>query len=149
MNRKHDEDENVWKELMDMFSQPNCIGEVRMLAVNPRTGVKLVYAFEPEATEIIDDDVEETIFELGPKNLYLSCRYSDLLRIGKRRYLMGDAVIYRLNREDDYTDMSSEEMAQACKELFGRMQSVRTGGFCFPVIDLNDDNKEDADDEKE
>ncbi len=142
MNRKIEEAEVAWEDLMEMFNQPNYIGEVRMLSVNPRSGIKMVYEFEEEAVDILEDDVEEIIFEMNVKNLYLSCRYSDLIRIGKRRYLMGDAVVYRLNSEDDYADMRPDEMMLATKELIRRMQRVRTGGFCFPVIDLNNDAME-------
>ena len=149
MSRKYEDTEATWEELMEMFKQPNYIGAVRMLSVSPRTGIKMVYEFESDATEIFEDDIEEIVFELNVENIYLSCRYPDLIHIGKRRYLMGDAVVYRLNRDDDYADMSPEEMMLATKELFGRMQRVRTGCFCFPVIDLTDDTKEDADNEKE
>ena len=64
-------------------------------------------------------------------------------------YLMGDAVAYKLNPEDDYADMSSDEMAETCLELMERMQRVRIGQFCFSVIDLTDEIKEDRFDEEE
>ena len=59
-------------------------------------------------------------------------------------YLMGSGVAYKLDPDDDYADMSSDEMAEVCLELFDRIQRVRISEFCFPVLDLT----EDADDEE-
>ena len=100
---------------------------------------------EDQNEEIFCDD-SEIIFSLDTKNIYLSCPASELLHIGKRVYLMGTGVAYRLNRDDEYADMSSDEMAETCLELFGRMQRVWMAGFGFPVLDLTD---MEADDEEE
>lgn len=45
--------------------------------------------------------------------------------------------------------MSSDDMAKTCLELLERMQRVRMGQFCFSVIDLTDEIKEDRFDEEE
>ena len=136
------------EELKEIFSVPNPLGEIRMLSVHPQHGVKVVYGFEPEAVEIFEDDAE-AIFCLHPDNIFFSCLSTDLLRIGKRVYLMGSGVAYRLDRDDDYKDMSSDDMAKTCLELLERMQRVRMGQFCFSVIDLTDEIKEDRFDEEE
>ena len=69
-----------------------------------------------------------------------------------------NAVSYRVRRKgmpqivkpyDDYKDMSSDDMAKTCLELLERMQRVRMGQFCFSVIDLTDEIKEDRFDEEE
>ena len=91
-------------------------------------------------------DDSEYIFSLDTKDIYLSCPGSELLHIGKRVYLMGTGVAYRLNRDDEYADMSSEDMAETCLELFGRLQRVWISGLGFPVLDLND--MEDSDEEE-
>ena len=130
------------------FTELNPLGEIRMLSVHPQRGVKMVCRYDDEALDIFEDDTE-AIFYLQPDNIFLSCSASDLIRIGKCVYLMGDAIAYRLNREDDYADMSAEDMAETCLELFERMQRVKMGAFCFPVIDLTDKTKEDEDDEEE
>ena len=123
MNRKYKNSFN--KDNIDrMFSEPNDTGSIRMLSIHD----------------------SEIIFSLDTKNIYLSCPASELLHIGKRVYLMGNGVAYRLNRDDEYADMSSEEMAETCLELFGRMQRVWMDGFGFPVLDLTD---MEADDEEE
>lgn len=119
-----------------------------MLSVDPQCGIKMVGRYSDEAFDIFSDD-DEAIFYLQPDNIFLSCLTSDLIRVGKRVYLMGDAVAYKLNREDDYADMSSDEMAETCLELMERMQRVRIGQFCFSVIDLTDEIKEDRFDEEE
>ena len=62
---------------------------------------------------------------------------------------MGSGVAYKLDRDDDYKDMSSDDMAKTCLELLERMQRVRMGQFCFSVIDLTDEIKEDRFDEEE
>ena len=110
--------------------------------------MKVVYGFEPEAVEIFEDDAE-AIFCLHPDNIFFSCLSTDLLRIGKRVYLMGSGVAYKLDRDDDYKDMSSDDMAKTCLEMLERMQRVRMGQFCFSVIDLTDEIKEDRFDEEE
>ena len=44
---------------------------------------------------------------------------------------------------------SQSQMAETCLELMERMQRVRIGQFCFSVIDLTDEIKEDRFDEEE
>lgn len=122
-------------------------GEIRMLFLNPQSGIKMICCDDNEALDIFGDDTE-AIFCLKPDNIFLSCSAEDLMRVDEQVYLMGDAVAYKLNREDDYADMSSGEMAETCLELIGRMQHVRMGQFCFPVIDLTDETKEDESDEE-
>ena len=126
--------------LKKMMSEPNDLGVVRMLSISPQTGVKMIYEYDPELEEIFGDDTE-TIFSLRAQKLYLRGPASDLIHVGKRVYLMGTGVAYKLNSEDDYEDMNSDEMADACLELFGRMQRVFVSGFCFPVIDLTEDEE--------
>ncbi|MBR0392799.1 MAG: hypothetical protein IJK38_10810 [Oscillospiraceae bacterium] len=142
--KKHDGAEK-WRAY---FTKLNPLGEIRMLSVHPQCGIRMIGRYSDEAFDIFSDD-EEAIFYLQPDNIFLSCLTSDLIRIGKRVYLMGDAVAYKLNREDDYADMSSDEMAETCLELMERMQRVRMGQFCFSVIDLTDEIKEDRFDEEE
>ena len=142
--KKHEGAEK-WKT---HFTKPNPMGEVRMLSVDPQCGIKMVGRYSDEAFDIFSDD-DEAIFYLQPDNIFLSCLTSDLIRVGKRVYLMGDAVAYKLNPEDDYADMSSDEMAETCLEMLERMQRVRMGQFCFSVIDLTDEIKEDRFDEEE
>ncbi|WP_276981180.1 hypothetical protein [Johnsonella ignava] len=142
--RKEHEGAEKWKAY---FTKLNPLGEIRMLSVHPQRGIRMIGRYSEEAFDIFADD-EEAIFYLQPDNIFLSCRTSDLIRIGKRVYLMGDAVAYKLNREDDYADMSSDDMAETCLELFERMQRVRMGQFCFSVIDLTDEIKEDELDEE-
>jgi hypothetical protein len=144
MNRKYKNSFN--KDNIDrMFSEPNDTGSIRMLSIHPQMGIKMILECDSELEEIFCDD-SEIIFSLDTKNIYLSCPASELLHIGKRVYLMGTGVAYRLNRDDEYADMSSEEMAETCLELFGRMQRVWMDGFGFPVLDLTD---MEADDEEE
>lgn len=144
MNRKYRNSFN--KDSIDrMFSEPNDSGSVRMLSFHPQMGIKMIRECDSELEEIFCDD-SEIIFSLDTKNIYLSCPASELLHIGKRVYLMGTGIAYRLNRDDEYVDMSSEDMAETCLELFGRMQRVWMAGFGFPVLDLND--MEDGDEEE-
>ena len=142
--KKAHEGAEKWKTY---FMALNPLGEIRMLSVHPARGVKMIGRYSDEAFNIFEDD-GEAIFYLQPDNIFLSCCSDDLMRVGKRVYLMGDAVAYKLNREDDYADMSSDEMAETCLELFERMHRVRMGQFCFPVIDLTDEIKEDRFDEE-
>ena len=136
MNRKYKNSFN--KDNIDrMFSEPNDTGSIRMLSIHPQMGIKMILECDSELEEIFCDD-SEIIFSLDTKNIYLSCPASELLHIGKRVYLMGTGVAYRLNRDDEYADMSSEEMAETCLELFGRMQRVWMAGFGFPVLDLTE-----------
>ena len=128
------------------FTELNPLGEVRMLSVHPQHGVRMVGRYSEETFDIFTDD-KEAIFYLQPDNIFLSCLTSDLIHIGKRVYLTGDAIAYKLNREDDYADMSSEEMAETCLELMERMQRVRMGQFCFPVIDLTAEEEDELDEE--
>lgn len=128
-----------------MFAEPVFDDAVRMLSIHPQTGMRMIYDTDPELEDIFEDDTE-TIFSLETKNIYLSCAKSDLIHIGKRVYLMGTGIAYKLNGEDDYTDMSSDEMAETCLELFGRMQRVWMAGFGFPVLDLTE---MEVDDEEE
>ena len=149
MNRKISKaGKATMEELKEIFSVPNPLGEIRMLSVHPQHGVKVVYGFEPEAVEIFEDDAE-AIFYLHPDNIFFSCLSTELLRIGKRVYLMGSGIAYKLDRDDDYKDMSSDDMAKTCLELLERMQRVRMGQFCFSVIYLTDEIKEDRFDEEE
>ena len=120
---------------------------VRMLSINPQTGMKMIHESDPELQEIFEDD-EEIIFSLRIRNIYLSCAKSDLVYVGKRIYLMGTGVAYKLNPDDDYADMGSDEMAQVCLDLFGRMQRVWMTGFGFPVLDLSDMEGEKNEEEK-
>lgn len=151
MNRKHSRKGRTGvtvEELREIFGEPNTLGEVRMLSIHPQHGVKMVYGFELEACEIFEDDTE-AMFYLHPENIFLSCSASDLIHIGKHVYLMGSGIAYKLGRDDDYRDMSTDDMAEACLDLFERMQRVKMGAFCFPVIDLTDKTKEDEDNEEE
>ena len=149
MNDKHKRigrEKSSMEELREMFAAAEPMSEVRMLSIHPQTGIRMICGSDPEAGAIIGDD-DEIIFELDSRDVFLSCKASDLIRIARRKYLMGSGIVYKLDRDDDYADMSTDEMAEACLELFGRMQHVRLGQFCFPVIDLNDE--EDEDDEEE
>ena len=129
--------------LLKIFSDPVEPEEVRMLLISPSNGVRMVCECDPELKEIFEDD-SETIFSLKVPNIYFSCATSDLVYVGKNMYLMGSGVAYKLDPDDDYADMSSDEMAEVCLELFDRIQRVRISEFCFPVLDLT----EDADDEE-
>lgn len=136
MNRKYRNSFN--KDSIDrMFSEPNDSGSVRMLSFHPQMGIKMIRDCDSELEEIFCDD-SEYIFSLDTKDIYLSCSGSELLHIGKRVYLMGTGIAYRLNRDDEYVDMSSEDMAETCLELFSRLQRIWMSGFGFPVLDLND-----------
>lgn len=134
-----------WKEY---FTRLNPFGEIRMLAVNSQIGIKMIYSDDDEALNIFEDDTE-AIFYLQPDNIFLSCSTEDLIRVDGHVYLMGNAVAYKLNREDDYADMNPEEMAETSMELMEHRTRARLGGFCSSVIDLTDEIKEDRFDGEE
>ena len=124
--------------LRKMFSEQEEPEEVRMLLISPSNGVRMVCEYDPELKEIFEDD-SETIFSLKTPNIYFSCATSDLVYVSRNMYLMGSGVAYKLAPDNDYADMSSDEMAEVCLELFDRIQRVRISEFCFPVLDLTED----------
>ena len=146
LNQSRMKSREIADRYKEWLARVNPPGEIRMLFLNPLRGIKMINC-DDEALNIFEDD-DEAIFYLRPDNIFLSCLSSDLIRVGKRVYLVGDAVAYKLNREDDYADMSTDEIAETCLELFERMQRVKMGQFCFPVIDLTAEIKEDRFDEE-
>ena len=106
-----------------------------MLLISPSNCVRVVYEYDPELKDIFEDD-SETIFSLKVPNIYFSCATSDLVYVGKNMYLMGGGVAYKLDPDDDYADMSSDEMAEVCLELFDRIQRVRISAVCVSGLCL-------------
>ena len=141
MKRKNCNDCIRQEYLRKMFSEPDDPEGVRMLLISPSNGVRMVCEYDPELKDIFEDD-SETIFSLKVPNIYFSCATSDLVYVGKNMYLMGSGVAYKLDPDDDYADMSSDEMAEVCLELFDRIQRVRISEFCFPVLDLTEDTED-------
>ena len=81
-----------YRECVAMTDPPE---ETRMLSVNPQHGIRMICCNDDEALNIFGDDAE-TIFCFQSDNIFLSCLSFDLIHIGKRVYLMGDAVAYKL-----------------------------------------------------
>ena len=125
------------REFQKILTEQNPCGSVRMLSMNPQTGVRMIYSSDPELEELFGDDTE-IIFSLETKNIYLSCVDSELIHVGKRVYLVGTGIIYKLNQDDDYEDMSADDMADSCLEVFSRLQRIRMSDFGCIVIDLTD-----------
>ena len=107
-----------------------------MILVHPYDELQIVAASGKKATEILEDDTE-VIFETGIPDIYLSCLEEDVLRTEADTYLIGYGLLYRLDQEDFYEDLKEEDFSKIAGYLSGRLQRVRLGSFCFPVIRLS------------
>lgn len=108
-----------------------------MILIHPYEELQVIPISERKAAEILEDD-NEVIFDTGIPDIYLSCLERDILQTESGCYLTGYGLLYRLDKDDFYCDLEENDFMKIAGYLRGRLQKVRFGGFCFPVICLTD-----------